>query len=196
MATLARLPPELIGCIASHAHPSDLFGLRQTSRYIFLYVNDTFATRFFVDRVHLYTLHSLKVLRNVSFTKHLRKRLACIQILVPDSYLRDPDVEHMTGVLADLRAQNIRSPTIYRAALLQDSLAGKNIVDAQLSSLFEETLCQLKRHGIIPSISVQTYDLEPTLENFKSYHHAPFGHAKLQRLLSMEVFASMKTDMA
>ncbi|KAF7185338.1 hypothetical protein HII31_13317 [Pseudocercospora fuligena] len=100
---LAALPAELQVEIAQLLEEDqDIRALRATSRTLAVNCTDLFAERFFQRRSHLYTMHGLEALRDISrkpvFARHVKHvELVVVDIDDQDEAFQE-DIESRTGV--------------------------------------------------------------------------------------------------
>lgn len=80
--TLLGLPAELQALIAQQLDDEGLRTIRHTCRELAANTADVFGQRFFVVRVHLYTMHSLAVLLKISETPRLAHHIGLIVLVV------------------------------------------------------------------------------------------------------------------
>jgi hypothetical protein len=87
---LTGLPVGLLSTIASHISNPDMFNLRLAPRILCAGLADDFD-HLFQDRIHLYTVRSLKSLVQISRVPRLRNAIRRLTVVVSQLFYRDSD---------------------------------------------------------------------------------------------------------
>lgn len=196
--TLCDLPVELLQAVAQEADTQDILALRLVCRDTSAKVDDVFVEKFFQNRRHLITKHSLEVLVEIVRRPRLRAKLQKVSLLtvkirrtwIPSEARPPPKEEygsrdlfqlHQTYHPLDLQEWDRRHEIWERASAHEDFLSSGADIE-----LLSSALQELKEAGVIPKLSLE--------DNLYSHPRA-YGCHRLESDLGLSLDLDKESEM-
>ncbi|KAK6442185.1 hypothetical protein LTR95_001594 [Oleoguttula sp. CCFEE 5521] len=180
ISRILALPSELISSIA---YATDALGdptlldLRLTCKLVHSCCDDAFLAGFFVDRWHMYTDYSLRVLYEISRSPRLRKRMSTLTLSYRAAEYMDlgghTRRSHKAGLLCDTSVDS--KPGGELGCLWNDRKRNQHAIEESCSKILEAALEALNDAKVIPAVYACSSDVEGRQWG------SPYGMSTLKR---------------